>query len=297
MKILVTGANGFLGYYLCKQLLLQGYKVLATGRGECRLPFTSSPSFNYISMDLADIDQTRTVVSQLNFDFIFHAAAIGKPDDCELDKTRATAINADGTGMLLELIAKTKTPVCYISTDFVFDGKEGNYAEDVLVNPINHYGVTKAQAELLVRAYPGDWSIVRTVLVYGRPMTGRSNLLSIVQEKLTQGQTYSVVDDQIRTPTYVEDLVAGLLLLLEKRALGVYNLCGEEILTPFEMAVKTAKYLGLNHELLIRTSSASLQQLAQRPLVTGLKIDKAKEELGFMPRSFEQGLMDTFRPH
>jgi len=297
MKILVTGANGFLGYYLCKQLLLQGYKVLATGRGECRLPFTSSPSFNYISMDLADIDQTRTVVSQLNFDFIFHAAAIGKPDDCELDKTRATAINADGTGMLLELIAKTKTPVCYISTDFVFDGKEGNYAEDVLVNPINHYGVTKAQAELLVRAYPGDWSIVRTVLVYGRPMTGRSNLLSIVQEKLTQGQTYTVVDDQIRTPTYVEDLVAGLLLLLEKRALGIYNLCGEEILTPFEMAVKTAKFLGLNHELLIRTSSASLQQLAQRPLVTGLKIDKAKEELGFMPRSFEQGLMDTFRPH
>jgi len=102
MKILVTGANGFLGYYLCKQLLLQGYKVLATGRGECRLPFTSSPSFNYISMDLADIDQTRTVVSQLNFDFIFHAAAIGKPDDCELDKTRATAVNAEGTGMLLE---------------------------------------------------------------------------------------------------------------------------------------------------------------------------------------------------
>ena len=297
MKILVTGANGFLGYYLCKQLLLQGYKVLATGRGECRLPFTSSLSFNYISMDLADIDQTRTVVSQLNFDFIFHAAAIGKPDDCELDKTRATAVNAEGTGMLLELIANTKTPVCYISTDFVFDGKEGNYAEDGLVNPIIHYGVTKAQAELLVRAYPGDWSIVRTVLVYGRHMTGRSNLLSIVQEKLTQGQTYSVVDDQIRTPTYVEDLVAGLLLLLEKRALGVYNLCGEEILTPFEMAVKTAKYLGLNHELLIRTSSASLQQLAQRPLVTGLKIDKAKEELGFMPRSFEQGLMDTFRPH
>ena len=297
MKILVTGANGFLGYYLCKQLLLQGYKVLATGRGECRLPFTASSSFSYFSMDLADIDQTRTVVSQLNFDFIFHAAAIGKPDDCELDKTRATAVNAEGTGMLLELIAKTKTPVCYISTDFVFDGKEGNYAEDVLVNPINHYGATKAQAELLVRAYPGDWSIVRTVLVYGRPMTGRSNLLSIVQEKLTQGQTYSVVDDQIRTPTYVEDLVAGLLLLLEKRALGIYNLCGEEILTPFEMAVKTAKFLGLNHELLIRTSSTSLQQLAQRPLVTGLKIDKAKEELGFMPRSFEQGLMDTFRPH
>jgi len=297
MKILVTGANGFLGYYLCKQLLSQGYNVLATGRGECRLPFTASSSFSYFSMDLADIDQTRTVVSQYNFDFIFHAAAIGKPDDCELDKTRATAINADGTGMLLELIAKTKTPVCYISTDFVFDGKEGNYAEDVLVNPINHYGATKAQAELLVRAYPCDWSIVRTVLVYGRPMTGRSNLLSIVQEKLTQGQTYTVVDDQIRTPTYVEDLVAGLLLLLEKRALGIYNLCGEEILTPFEMAVKTAKFLGLNHELLIRTSSASLQQLAQRPLVTGLKIDKAKEELGFMPRSFEQGLMGTFRPH
>ncbi len=294
MKILVTGANGFLGHYLCHSLLLQGHMVVATGRGPCRLPFSSFSSFTYFPMDLADVNQVRTIVSQHNFDFIFHGAAIGKPDECETNKKLATLVNTQGTAWMLECAADSAVPFCYISTDFVFDGKTGSYGEEDLVNPVNHYGVTKANAELLVKAYPGDWSIVRTVLVYGRPMTGRSNLLSIVQEKLSKGQTYAVVDDQVRTPTYVKDLVAGLILLMEKRVKGVYHLCGEEVLTPYQMAVHTADLLGLNQDLLIRTNSASLQQPATRPLITGLSINKAKAELGFAPQTFEQGLRDTF---
>ncbi len=294
MKILVTGANGFLGYYLCRALLSHGYQVVATGRGDCRLPFIGTPNFSYFPMDLVDSNQTRTIVSQAAADFIFHAAAIGKPDDCELNKELATRINTAGTSLLLELATISCTPFCYISTDFVFDGNSGNYKEEDLVNPVNHYGVTKAEAELLVRSYPGVWSIVRTVLVYGRPMTGRSNLLSIVQEKLNAGQPYAVVDDQIRTPTYVEDLVNGLLLLLQKRANGIYHLCGEEVLTPYQMALQAANYLGLDPAFLIRTNSNAFKQPARRPLITGLIIDKSKQELGFQPRSFLQGLQATF---
>ncbi|MBM3413812.1 MAG: SDR family oxidoreductase [Bacteroidetes bacterium] len=297
MKILVTGANGFLGYYLCNALLTRGYLVVATGRGDCRLPYLGRPGFSYVSMDLVDHDQTRTVVHQIAPDFIFHAAAIGKPDDCELNKELATKINTAGSALLLALAAKSVTPFCYISTDFVFDGKAGNYVEEDLVNPVNHYGFTKAQAEKLVTMYAGDWSIVRTVLVYGRPMTGRSNLLSIVQEKLSRGQTYAVVDDQIRTPTYVEDLVNGLLLILEKRATGIYHLSGEEVLTPYQMAVETANYLVLDPTLLIRTTSAAFKQPAIRPLITGLDINKSKRELGFKPRRFAAGLQATFCTH
>ena len=294
MKILVTGANGFLGNYLCHALLLKGYQVIATGRGACRLAFSANPNFTFYTMDLIDLNQTRTVVSQSNPDFIFHAAAIGKPDDCELNKELASAINTMGTLQLLELAGIAAIPFCYISTDFVFNGDAGNYREEDCVSPVNHYGVTKAEAELLVRSYASEWSIVRTVLVYGSPMTGRSNLLSIVQEKLAAGQPYAVVDDQVRTPTYVEDLVAGLLLILEKRATGIYHLCGEEVLTPFQMATKTAIYLGLDPGLIIRTNSAAFKQPARRPLVTGLVIEKAKRELGFLPRSFEEGLQATF---
>jgi len=297
MKILVTGANGFLGYYLCNVLLERGYLVVATGRGDCRLPYLGRPGFTYVPMDLVDHDHTRTVVSQIAPDFIFHAAAIGKPDDCELNKELATKTNTAGTALLLELAAISVTPFCYISTDFIFDGEAGNYVEEDLLNPVNHYGVTKAAAEKLVTNYQGDWSIVRTVLVYGRPMTGRSNLLSIVQEKLAQGQTYAVVDDQIRTPTYVEDLVEGLLLILEKRATGIFHLSGEEVLTPYQMAIETANFLRLNATLLIRTSSAAFKQPARRPLITRLDINKAKRELGFTPRSFAAGLQATFRTY
>jgi dTDP-4-dehydrorhamnose reductase len=294
MKVLLTGANGFLGNYLSKQLLLQGHQLLATGRGACRLPYKTMPGFSYKSIDLSDSNQIHTLFDQESPDYIIHAAAMGKPDECEQFPELATRINTDATYHLLQAAAAKKVHFQYISTDFVFDGVVGHYHETDHRNPINHYGVTKYEAEKWVEQYVGPWSIVRTVLVYGTPLTGRSNLLSIVSEKLTAGQTYQVVDDQIRTPTYVEDLASGILAMLNQRATGVFNICGEEILTPYQMAVRTALYLGLNSQLLIRSTSAAFQQPAKRPLRTGLTIHKARSVLGFTPITFDEGLEKTF---
>lgn len=294
MKVLLTGANGFLGNYLSKQLLLKGHQLLATGRGPCRLSVASMPDFRYTSIDLADPKQIYALFQQESPDYIIHAAAMGKPDECEQFPVLATQINTTATYHLLEAAGIRKIPFNYISTDFVFDGVAGNYLETDLRNPVNHYGVTKCEAEKWVEQYVGPWSIVRTVLVYGMPLTGRSNLLSIVQEKLSAGLSYQVVDDQIRTPTYVEDLVTGIMAMLEQRVTGIFNICGDEILTPYQMAVRSAEYLGLNTTLLIRSTSADFKQPAQRPLCTGLSIEKARRVLGYKPCSFAVGLEKTF---
>jgi dTDP-4-dehydrorhamnose reductase len=294
MKLLVTGANGFLGYYLCELLLQKGFQVLATGRGPCRLPFLSLESFSYSSMELTEEDQIRTVVSAFNPNYIVHAGAIGKPDVCELNPLVATAINTTGTSYLLSVAKEVGAGVCYVSTDFVFDGVEGNYHENSPRNPVNHYGQTKLEAELLVEQFSGNWSIVRTVLVYGMPRTGRENLLSIVRNKLLKGETYQVVNDQIRTPTYVGDLAIGISKIIEQDQQGIFHLCGEEVLTPYEMAIQTAKYFKLDNSLLIKTSSSNFIQPAKRPLITGLDISKAKQVLGFSPVDFETGLKLTF---
>jgi len=294
MKVLVTGANGFLGFYLCKRLLDIGHEVVATGRGHCRLPFNGIVGFSYFPLDLATEDQSSTIIGQASPDYIIHAAAMGKPDECEEKKELATQINSLGTFNLLQAASEKKIPFNYISTDFVFDGVAGNYSEDAIRNPINHYGKTKLKAENWVEKYPFEWSIVRTVLVYGMPMTGRSNLLSIVQEKLNRGESYQVVDDQVRTPTFVEDLVTGIVSMMSKQAQGVFNICGEEVLTPYQMAIRSANYLGLDPSLLIRTNSSSFNQPAKRPLITGLQIKKARSILGFSPSNFEEGLRKTF---
>jgi dTDP-4-dehydrorhamnose reductase len=294
MKLLVTGANGFLGYYLCELLLQKGHQVLASGRGSCRLPFLFHENFSYSPMELTDANQIRTVVSTYAPHHIIHAGAIGKPDECELNQSLATAINTTGTLFLLNAAKQVGAGVCYVSTDFVFDGVEGNYQENSPRKPVNHYGQTKLEAELLVEQFPGKWSIVRTVLVYGKPMTGRDNLLTIVREKLLHGETYQVVNDQVRTPTYVGDLAMGICNIIEQDQQGVFHLSGEEVLTPYEMATQAANYLDLDVSLLIKTSSSSFVQPAKRPLVTGLNIAKAKKVLGFSPVDFATGLNLTF---
>jgi dTDP-4-dehydrorhamnose reductase len=132
--------------------------------------------------------------------------------------------------------------------------------------------------------------------VYGKPLSGKSNILIIVKEKLEKGEEYSVVDDQLRTPTYVEDLAAGIIAIAEKKAKGIWHLSGSEVLTPYEMACQTADYLNLNNALIKKVTAASFSQPAKRPAKTGFIIDKAKMKLGYKPVSFEEGLIKTFSP-
>src|SRR5436190_1720971 len=224
MKVLVTGANGFLGYYLIEKLLNRQFTVIATGRGECRLPFIQHKNFIYQEMDFTDPFQVHDVFEKHSPGVVIHAGAMSKPDDCELDQ----------------------------------------------------------------------WEIVRTVLVYGKPQAGKENILTIVKKKLEKGESYNVVDDQVRTPTYVGDLAAGIISVIEKKARGIFHLSGEEVLTPYQMAIRAADYLKLDSSLINKVTAANFSQPAKRPAKTGFTIEKAKRQLDYEPISFEEGLKKTF---
>ncbi len=294
MKVLITGANGFLGHYLVGLLLQKGYEVIATGKGNNRLPFGNSEKFVYTEMDFTNPFAVNDIFDTYKPEVVVHAGAISKPDECELNQKEALRINTEGTVTMLSNAAKHKCFFIFISTDFVFDGEAGMYTEGDIPNPVNFYGKTKLEAEEAVKRYEHDWAIVRTVLVYGKPMAGRSNILTIVKEKLEKGEAYNVVDDQVRTPTYVEDLAAGIIAIMEKRACGIYHLSGINILTPYEMACKTADFLGLDKSLIKRVTAESFSQPAKRPAMTGFIIDKAKRELAYSPVTFLEGLKRTF---
>ena len=294
MKILITGANGFLGHHLTKHLLQNNHHVIATGKGDCRLPFNNFEGFEYATMDFTDPFAVHDVFEKYKPGVVIHAGAISKPDDCEQQQWQAYVTNVEGTVTLLINAAEQKSFFIFVSTDFVFDGTRGMYTEEDVTAPVNFYGKTKAEAEEAVKEYEHGWAIARTVLVYGKPLAGRTNILRIVKEKLEKGEEYSVVDDQVRTPTYVEDLAAGIIAIAEKRAHGIYHLSGTDILTPYQMACMAADYLGLNKSLLKKVTAADFSQSAVRPLKTGFIIDKAKDQLGYVPLSFKEGLIKTF---
>lgn len=292
--VLITGANGFLGHHLCQQLLKRGVAVIATGTGPCRLPFVGNKDFVYETMDCTDAVLVNKLIAQYQPAAIIHAAAISRPDECELNKPLAHTVNVTGTENLLQAITSYQPYFLYVSTDFVFDGEKGMYTESDNPNPVNYYGHTKVEAEKLVLAYRGLHSIARTVLVYGKPLSGRDNILSIVQKKLLAGENYKVVNDQLRTPTYVDDLATGILLMLEKKATGIFHLSGEQVMTPYEMAMAAASFLGLDASVIEEVNASVFSQPAKRPPKTGFNITKAKTELGFSPVSFTQGLQKTF---
>jgi dTDP-4-dehydrorhamnose reductase len=291
--VIITGANGFVGYYLTEQLLNKGYKVIATGKGEKRLPFDHE-NFVYASMDFTNKQSVEKTFEEYQPHIVIHNGAMSKPDDCELNKDNAFLTNVTGTMYLLDEAAKYEAFFVFISTDFVFSGEEGMYKEDDERKPVNYYGETKLLAEDEVMKYRHDWSIVRTVLVYGKPVTGRENLLTNTVKALQKGESLKIFSDQVRTPTYVEDLARGIVAVVDKNAKGVYHLSGEDVRTPYQMTVETARHLGLDESLITAVTEKDFNQPAKRPQKTGFDISKAKRELGYQPVSFEEGLKKTF---
>ena len=294
MKVLVTGSNGFVGYYIVRDLLNSNYTVIATGRGTCRLPFNDK-GFTYVPMDFTDPFSIHDVFETHKPDVVIHAGAMSQPDACELNQADAYMVNVEATVHLLTNAEEQNCFFVYLSTDFVFDGREGMYSEEDETAPVNYYGRTKLEAEEAVREYPHSWAIVRTVLVYGKSWSGRHNIVTLIKSKLEKGEVYNVVDDQYRTPTYVEDLSGGIVAIVRNKKTGVFHLSGKDLMTPYQLAIKTADHLSLNASLINRVTAASFSQPAKRPPKTGFNIEKARRELGYEPLSFEEGLTRTFK--
>jgi dTDP-4-dehydrorhamnose reductase len=290
MKIFITGSNGLLGQKLVALLGTSNHKILASGQGPCRildLPF----NVRYESCDITKPSDLNQCVWSFKPDVVIHSAAMTNVDECELNPEKCQIVNVDATRNVVNSCNQINCHLIHLSTDFIFDGKEGPYTEDGVPNPISIYGQSKLDAEIVVQAATCRWAIARTVLVYGiSPGLSRTNIILWVKASLEQGKTIQVVDDQFRTPTLAEDLAQGCILIAEKGATGIFNISGKDFLTPFAMANLTADYFGLDKNLIVKASAATFSQPAKRPPRTGFDISKAVSQLGYQPHSFEEGI-------
>ena len=295
-KVLVTGANGLLGQHLVNLLLQQGYQVIAVGKGASRLPFTVSGFFRYYTADITEDFLLQQILEKEMPHTLVHAAAITQVDDCQLNQENCEAVNVRATAQLLLSAEACCKHFIYVSSDFVFDGEKGDYKEEDDLNPLSWYGFTKVQAEAITSTSEIPFAIVRTCLVYGNTLTGtRSNIINWVKKNLEEGKPIKVVNDQWRTPTYVEDLAKGVLLVIEKLATGTWHISGKDMLTPYEMAMQTAHYCQLDGSLIEKVDASTFSQPGRRPAKTNFDIGKARQQLGFEPISFEEGLRRMLR--
>ncbi len=296
MRILVTGANGMLGRHLVRKLVEKDYEVVATAKGKSKFGVNGEKPIDYRSLDITDGASVNRLINEVKPDLILHAAAMTQVDECELNKIDCWNTNVTATRFILDAAKETKCRIIFISTDFVFDGLHGPYNEEDEPNPVNYYGSSKLAAEKAVMQSGLDWAIVRTVLVVGNTADGqRQNILIWVKEKLEKGEKIKVVDDQVRTPTYVEDLADGIILVLEKNKKGIFHIAGKDTLTPYQIASETATYLKLDSRLIEKASVENFSQAALRPPTTGFIIEKARTELNYQPHSFKEILPEVFK--
>lgn len=289
MKILITGANGLLGHKLCMLLGNDDQvQLIATARKEIGYRLSGG---EFKILDITNAAQTSEVICQARPDVVVHTAAMTNVDQCETDREGCWNANVTAVKHVVNACEKSNSFLIHVSTDFIFDGTYGPLDELAIPKPVNYYGESKLAGERVVMNSNLDWAIARTVLVFGITNDmSRSNIVLWVKKSLEEGKTINVVNDQWRTPTLAEDLAMGCRLIAKQKKKGIFNISGEGMMTPYDIAIETAKYFNLDQALIRKADSSTFKQPAARPLKTGFIIDKAKRELGYKPHTFQEGL-------
>jgi len=259
---LVTGAAGQLGSALVTQLAARG--IPCEGRDR--------------RLDVADAAALRAALRALRPARVLNAAAYTDVDGCERDPARARSVNADAPAALAATCRELGVGLLHVSTDYVFDGRGTRpLREDDPVAPLSEYGRSKLAGERAVLAASPGFVVVRAAWLFGR---GRNFIASVcararqVRDDPALGPL-RVVEDQIGSPTWAEDLAEGLIALLERDARGLYHLANRGAASRTELARLALDAAGLADVEIQPVKTADFPLPAQRPLYTVLDCGRA----------------------
>lgn len=289
-KIVITGSNGLLGQTLVNLLLKEPlkYQTIGFSRGINR---SERDDFKYVTVDITDKSQLFKNLIEYQPDVIVNTAAMTNVDACEENKQACDLLNIESVKYLKEYSEENNTHLIHLSTDFIFDGKKEFYKETDVPNPLSYYGLSKLKSEEILTKSKIDYTILRTTLVYGKVLNmTRNNIVLWVRKMLSEGKEVTIVDDQYRMPTYVEELALACKLSIDKKAIGIFNVSSNTLLSIYEIAQQIAEVFQLDKSLIQPMSTATLNQKAPRPPKTGFDLSTSIKSLGIKPKSFKEDL-------
>jgi len=290
MKILITGSNGLLGQKLLHKLRQDpSVELFATSKGENRV--SEQNGYTYSELDITDQKQVAELIANKKPDVVINTAAMTNVDLCEDERQDCDALNVEAVRYLADACEKIDAHLIQISTDFIFDGEDGPYTEQDMPNPLSYYGLSKLKSEQLLQAHSVKWTVLRTIIVFGvGENLSKGNIVLWAKGALEKGEPLNIIDDQFRAPTLAEDLADICILAAKKKAFGIFNASGKDIMSIYEIVERIAKHYGNSTENLNKISTETLKQKAGRPPKTGFILDKSRKELGYNPHSFEECL-------
>ncbi len=259
--------------------------VLLTGSGGmlARAFLNKTPRhWNVRALDRASLDITNPhavdeAVSAWTPVLVLNCAAFTRVDDCESQRAQADAVNGAGAGHLAAACQAIGAKLIHFSTDYIFDGNQDQpYDEAAPAAPINTYGASKWDGECRVREGLTDHLIIRTQWLYGK---GGHHFVETILRLAERQETLRVVDDQIGSPTWTEDLSEATLALIEAGVTGTYHLVNSGQCSWHALACQIVKEAGLSTKVLPCTT-AEFPRPARRPARGVLSTEKAQKILG-----------------
>lgn len=270
--ILLTGGNGQLGTELRHLLDEKGVKYVSTDAKE---------------MDITDAQATMDYITNLKPTVIYHCAAYTAVDKAEDEgKALDEKINVDGTRNVALAAKEVGATLVYISTDYVFDGKlkDGEYAVDAPINPLNEYGRTKALGEKAVQEIMDDYYIIRTSWVFGKY---GHNFVFTIQKLAETRDELTIVNDQFGRPTWTRTLAEFMYFVIDQKApFGIYHLSNDNACSWYEFAKEILKDTDVK---VLPVTSEQFPQKATRPQYSVMDLSKAKA-LGFHISTWQEAL-------
>lgn len=289
-KLLIVGANGFVGRRILEKLSINPhYQVCACSRSKDIRP---SSNYDFTQIELTDLTALEQYLNNVTPDIIINTAALSSPVHCQENALVAQTVNIEAVRVMSTYAEQNDKFLLHLSTDFVFNGgRKRLYTEDDERDPQNYYGETKSRAEDVLLKSASRHAIVRIEVVFGENYPGQhGNIFTLVRDTLSCGKPLQVVNDQYRTPTFIEDVVWGIEAIISKQHTGIFHLAGPEYLSIADFAYRIARYFQLDESLIKPVSSRQMGETVRRPRYSGLSIKKSKKTLGFNPSTIAKAL-------
>jgi len=286
LKLLITGASGLVGASLAQVASKMGHEtVLTYNQHQISRP-------NALRIDITNSRNVEEVLEEAVPEVVVHLASITDVDLCEKQPELANSVNGVGTQILAQNCFNKEAHFVYVSTDYVFDGDQGNYREDDAPKPVNIYGLSKLKGEQFTRATSDRFCVARTSVVYGWGRSYRQNFGFWAYTELKAGRTVRVVDDQYCSPTLNSQLARMLLEVTERRLSGTIHLAGASRLSRYEFACAVAKELDISTSYVTPVSASSSAWRAKRPHDSSLNVERALQVLSHKPQEIKSALRE-----
>ena len=290
MNILIFGGSGLLGIRLTRQALLshgQSHNIVATYN--TLLPL-NRPLATYEQLQVTDAARVRDIVLKTKPDAIINTVSLTNVDWCEEHEQETVNVNVGG---MKNIIAAAKelgsNPfTVFVSSDYVFDGKNGPYETDAKPNPLNVYGRSKLAAEEELKNSGLPYLIARSTVIYGWHYKINAAMRAV--QSLRKNEMLRVPIDQYGNPTLAENCAEALVEAVEKKLEGVMHVTGSDCVNRYDFTIALARVFGLDEKLVEGTETLSLKQKAVRPLKSGFIVNKTQARLKTRLLSMQEGL-------